>query len=431
MDKVPTRLYSKTPYWRAAKSMVYDTYGDLFERFSSVTSNDEVILRLNLAASGGVPWTRYGLISKRDCLNDAQFRKYLHELYANPSISKPVWRVSGKIEWYPAEKLDANKVRTFIVPPFHLLWYQVKLYLGQNNSMKMFHWSAYGFNPYMGGTHNLAQRLLINKIFLFYDAVGWDRVLPVLKTVYKLRNNFGPPCEGIREWVTQNTVESFLLMAGGEIVKKEVGNNSGSGNTTNDNILAHDLIADYSLLHLFGGDSDKVESCEAALFGDDNAMSIPDPGMSYDDVEKVFREAFSHFGMELDPFHIQDTLEGVEFLGFKFHLHEGFWIPQYNQARLISSFCYDYESKLTDAKSISKSWTLTVMAAGGDRDIFEFMSRTVQHYCDLLVDSTCPTVQAFVMLGAPQYLESVRFLSGVECGPIITLFDFEYASTLR
>jgi hypothetical protein len=424
MDAPRSVGFKSHKFWPQAKRFVLNEYVSLFAQHTRVRQADEILPALTLTTAAGQPWQALGLKKKQDCLKSNGFLNYLFE--PPEAHQPPVWKVSPKTEWYPASKLDADKVRTFIVPPFHLLYYQKALYETQNMAMKEFHWSAYGFNPYQGGVDRLARKLLLNKIFMFYDVVGWDRVLPCMPTVYSLRNRFHQKSEAawrMAMWVTENTVHTFLLQPDGKIFKKDIGNNSGSGNTTSDNILAHTFILCLTLLELYNGDEAKVKLACASLFGDDNIMSIPDVDEGVD-IEEVFTRIYGLFGLSFDPFVIQRTLEGCEFLGFKFHKITDGWIPTYNQPRLVAAFCYTIEKKHTPSVSISRMWALTVMCAGCDRDVFNEMSSGLYQALQYLQDDEDPTGKALVPRGVPDYDSIINFYLGREGGQdIAKLFN--------
>jgi len=375
MDKRPTRAYKHHPYWIEAKKRVWEKYFNLFIANSSPLTTEEIVATMDRTTSAGVPWAFYGFKKKGNVM-DSEYGMHIVEF---KSVGTPVvWKISPKTEWYPSSKLDENKVRTFIIPPFHFLWYQKKIYGRQNESMKMFGFSAYGFNPYQGGVDRMAVKLLVNKYFLYYDVVGWDRLLPVLRTVYKMRNQFVGDSPDVK-WVTDNVIKSTLLTPMGVLFMKWWGNNSGSGSTTNDNILGHEFIFAFTLFCIYDGDEEMVDRVVANLYGDDNMSSLPDVP---DNIEEVVRECYRCFGLELDPFYCSTSLEGCEFLGFKFTCHEGTWIPKYDTSKLMSSFCHDYEKSNVSAV-ISKAYTICVMCAGDfESGAFEIMQDILQHYFD-------------------------------------------------
>jgi len=136
--------------------------------------------------------------------------------------------------------------------------------------------------------------------------------------------------------------------------------------------------------------------------------------------------------MKFDPFNIVTDLEGVEFLGFCFHKHKLGWIPCYNEGRLLASFCYTIEKVIDPAAMLMKAWTLTVMAAGGDPEVFDLMAASVNVYMLNLADSVDPTVLAFLQVGPPEYDACISFFLGLEGGEDIgVLFDVATESSFR
>jgi len=291
-------------------------------------------------------------------------------------------------------------------------------------AMKEHHWSAYGFNPYCGGVDRMAKRLLKNPAILFYDVESWDRVLPIMPTVYSMRNRFftDPVAYELAQWVAHHCIHTHLLRPDGLIFLKDIGNNSGSGNTTADNILAHSFILCVTLLDLYDGDTTKVKQVVAALFGDDNVMSLPLPKKGRD-VVKTFERVFALFGLHFKPICLTLQLEGVEFLGFKFHRVTDGWIPQYNIKRLVAAFCYVIDKKHDVGASIARAWSLTVMSAGNGPEIFKILSSAVEHYLAYLVDDPNPVVKSYVEAGVPDYDSCIRFYLGRETSLPVQLFS--------
>lgn len=406
--------YKANIYWEQAKRLVRSECEEMMYMNTRIASTEEIMTTMEFSTAPGQPWTRHGIKNKGQWFrNPYVCPRYLYD-FSHP----PVWKICDKVEWYHIDDLKNDKVRTFIIPPVNFLFHQKRLYLTQNEGLKGFWWSAYGFNPYMGGTDALARKLLVHKLFLFYDVSGWDRLLSILRTVYRQRNAYHDEDEkDLADYIAFNTIITYLLTPDGLLFRKEIGNNSGSGNTTGDNIFAHFYVLALALLDLFEGDTDLVSKTVANLFGDDNIMSIPNPyNYSLDHIKEVFTRVYKSFGFSgLDPFVIQDTLEGCEFLGFKFKKIEQGWIPCYNQERLVASFVFNIKKLPDDAARISKAWTLCLMAAGGDRETFEALRRAVGIYLrKLAIDNSDPSIRAYVKIGPPSYQECISFYLGLE-----------------
>ena len=422
MDVPPKRWYKESPHWESALSYVYDTYETKFKHETRVVGTEELFESINGQTSPGVPLVCVGFKTKQAVLSSHYGCLYLNSVSRTP----PVWRVVDKHEWYHQDDLRNNKVRTFIIPPLKLLLDQKRYFLSQNNAMKNFHWSAYGFNPYSGGTHRLADRLMVNNVFIMYDVRGWDRLLNILTDVYEMRNSFHRDSDlDMALHIAKDTCESILLLADGTLVFKNTGNNSGSGCTTPDNILAHTFILAYTLLTLYDGDEMRVRGVVAALFGDDDVLSLPDDGIDFKELEETFRKCFLDFGLELDPFVVSRKLSDMEFLGFTFTLHKGTWLPKFKIDKIVASFCYEYEKNTKVDAQLSKAYSLLVMAYPTQTSEYFKMREIYEKYLYYLRDSEDPVVKSYVQGGTPTEYDIMNFYTGREVSVVSKLFKEE------
>jgi len=381
-------------------------------------SFESIAHRVNMRASPGVPWSKLGFGSKGDVLKHPDFFKFFVGYLENPR-GEPVWKVAPKIEWYDQLDILEDKVRTFIIPPVHFMLAQMYLFQNQNENMKMFSRSAYGFNPYNGGVNRIARRLEQNGFFACWDVKGWDRLLPILEDVYKLRieKYIGTRWERLARFLADKTVRSNLILPDGTVIYKQRGNNSGSGETTTDNILAHEIIFEYLLLEAYpDGDNPRLAEYIRSLvvcyiFGDDIIASFP---CLPHDFEGRVRSVYRRFGLELDPFRLSQNLEDMDFLGFYFRKLDIGWIPRFKVERLVASFCYSLTRTKDVSVAVSKAWTLTVMAAGDPSKAFDYMRQALSCYRKLLANSDDPTVRAFV--DPPLFTRSdcFKFFLGLE-----------------
>jgi hypothetical protein len=411
MDREPVRLYEQDPYFEPAVDYVYDMLNPAF-RQTRILTTEEVLPTIEMGASAGQPYGYYGIRTKRDFYSCPECVEHLFD----PHIfqSRPVWKIVPKREWLEASEIMSGKVRTFIVPPVPVVHWGKIIYGHQSELLKMYEWSAYGFNPYQGGTDLLAQTLLRNNLFLMYDVKGWDRLLPILEMVYELRNDYIPDkyIEAYT-WLTECMVRSFLLMPDGIIFFKGWGNNSGSPNTTTDNIIAHMFIFALFLFRLYKGDMSRIVKAVCRLFGDDNVSSLPevDEGV---DVEAVLVETFALFGLTLDPILVTRNIEDLEFLGFSFKREMGRFIPKYKVSRLAASFVYDIDKGVTVTTTIQKAWSLTVMSAGSGREVYQTFATALMFYYQMCEGRQDTTIRAYLEMGVPTYEEVMSFYLGLE-----------------
>jgi hypothetical protein len=367
-----------------------------------------------------------GLPKKCDVLSNSECMDWV--VSEQVLESKPVWSIAPKTEWYPAEKIDDDKVRTVIIPPFHLFFWQSVLYKEQHEALKEFWWSAYGFNPYQGGVSRLVQSLTANgaNVFGVWDVKKWDRLLPLLGEIHEFRRTFvSDEFLSFADWATRNTVTSYILTPGGLILWKEIGNNSGSGSTTPDNIIAHMYIIYLLFLKIYDGDTDRARNASAKLFGDDAICSVR-TSLTIDQLNQTTREVYGLFGLLLDPLTWQTSVEGLEFLGFTIVQINGEWVPRYSLGRIAASFAYVIET-IDSVASITKAWTLMVMTAGCGEKVYEryadavsWMLYKIGLNLELRDD---PVISSYCALGVPSFASVMNFYTGKE-GPSTVLVDY-------
>lgn len=421
--------YKQHFHWNTTREVVEAMWAFRFKD-ARFTPLEELLPDMNLDSAAGVPWRLIGLKQKRDVFQSVFM--FLILSYFIIEQKRPIWSLSPKTEWYNATDLDNGKVRTFIIPPFHLLLWGLMLYKSQNELTKDYWWSAYGYCPYRGGTHRAALKLLVLAIFFVtYDVKGWDRRFPMMKMIYKFRNiHIDQDFRAYGEWVKDNIVTSLILLPDGTVVEKSIGNNSGSWATTGDNILGHHYPLFLTLMVIYDGDVDTVLDICAMLYGDDNVMGLPKiPTHIYSGdnpeefIENCFRTTFALFGFELDPFCCTRTLEGHEFLGFKFTLFEDYWIPQYNIGRIGAAFCYTIK-KMPDNAIVSRCWSLMVMAAGSGETAYHAFASAMEWILLSFADSEDPVIQSYVDVGVPSFEQVMRFYTGLESSFELPPFNF-------
>lgn len=411
MDKSPVRLYKGTESWRVAKevvdSLVYSRFRGL-----GVTSFEKIMSTLTMKASAGVVFAQWGCKTKLDAFQHPQCAEYI---LSDPTThDTPIWKVVPKVEWGLAEDIDNGKVRTFIVPPVDLVFWTKFCYDSQNEALKNFWWSAYGFNPYGGGTDELVRALQVWTHFFYYDVTGWDRLLPTMRMVHRRRINSCPfPYRSFAQWCSVHCCNSFLLLPDGTIVFKDWGNNSGSAVTTTDNILSH-LYVEFCALYEYYGSIEVALSCVSRVYGDDNVMSLPYlmPG-GVEKLKSTFVEVYGWFGLVLDPLVYTENIEEIEFLGFSPKRTDFGYVPLYKTGRVVSAFKYVIEKHNLEA-SFAKAWSLTIMAAPGPEEAFDAMCRVLEVACYKFRNSDSPVVKSYINFGIPQRDECLRFMLGLE-----------------
>lgn len=339
-------------------------------------SPGEILDSMDLDKAPGYLETWRGFRKKSDCLRSGLLSEY-QDLQMLEEI--PLWKVSGKNELKETEKyIGELKQRTFIIEPLSMLWHDKRIFGNQNEAIKGYWWSAYGFNPYDGGVTSMATVLKQFQRFWEFDVVGFDRLNPLMRYVQDLRlagvrpDPFGP-------WVVKHKVKSRLVLPNGDVIEKSWGNNSGSGTTTGDNILT----MSFPLVHTFmelGLDENAIHQLVwAFIFGDDVLG-----GDNINVTDEVFREVlirvFSLYGFELDPFVITHDIEGMSFLGFNIHqIQPGQFVPKYKLPRLAYSFQHSEFDFLDVDKELTKMLSLMLMSAGHGEEVYNQFRDSVRY----------------------------------------------------
>lgn len=371
MDRQVNRSIKDHPLFPCAVELTGRMY-DLAFRQGSL-SFDVVMEEVVADTSSGIVEQLRGLPKKGDCL--------LADLpaleYENPDLTEiPIWKVSGKVEIKErASYVGEVKQRTFIIEPFGHLWQTKRIYGMQNKLLKLLGWSFYGLNPYEGGVDRLASRLNGFKRKWEFDGKGWDRILSVMEEVYGLRDSYGKETP-LREWVRFWLINSILQLPNGDVILKSWGNNSGSGNTTGDNIIAMTIFLHLVFLHLGLSANDIKEQVFCAVFGDD-VVGGDNTSFSDEELERAFRVVFTELGgIELDPFKISSNIEDLKFLGFSFAKHGDQYIPKYPLDRLAASVLGNLKT-MDEVAELNKLTSLMLMSAGNGLVVFNFFRQAV------------------------------------------------------
>lgn len=371
MDVEPNYKVLSHPSYGVAVDFVGSMFDFAFRQ--DLMSYDLILDEVVMDTSSGVIEALRGLPKKRDCV----VAGLPYDEYENPDCDEiPIWKVSGKLEIKDFESYVTNKKqRTFIIEPFGHLWQTKKYYGMQNKALKMLGWSFYGFNPYSGGTHSLGLSLDRHPRKWMFDGKGWDRGLSIMETVYRLRRTYRDNSI-VLDWVDKWLINSVLQLPDGDVIYKSWGNNSGSGNTTGDNIIAMDILISLVFLHL-GATVDEIKrNVFVASFGDD-VVGSDSFGYSDQSLENAFRHVFTDLsGIVLDPLVITNDTENLTFLGFGFGRCRDSYVPKYDLGRLSASVLGNIKSMEPPAE-LNKLVSLMLMSAGNGQDVYNFFRTAV------------------------------------------------------
>jgi len=375
-----------------------------------------------LTTSASFPFTTMGFRTKESVFSDINF----YDILESPASHDCVWRVSPKEELKLLTEIDSNKIRTFIIPPLHLLWWQKVFFSNQDQFLKkgVFGDIRYGQVFAYGGFHRLMERHR-GRLVCYGDVSGWDRLLSIMKNIYDLRSK-GIDTQSLEEiysWTVTNTVNSILLLPNGDVVEKEWGNNSGSGTTTGDNCIGHQIINDYKRELLPKG-SDYISD----VYGDDFLSSVSgmDRGLLLDLETRVY----STFGLALKFLHVIDGPVGAQFLGATCVQYDNCYLPSYDSDRIYASLVISNSRHGYDDE-ISKYYALMHLA-WNDRPLFDEIYRIL---ISGVADTTCngPMLEFIREHGLPTWEQVVYgFWMGSESYSIPEVDGFKnYLSSIN
>lgn len=408
MDVIPTRDYLECSYFPRVIEFVADNFREALTQTSM--SIDECFSSMDMDKATGYILRQNGYKKKYQVISQGVWRQFL-DLGLIKEI--PLWLASGKEREYlfRSDYVEDEKQRTFIIEPFELLFHKKIIYGNQNTGMKNAWWSAYGINPYEGGVNRMARRLLKFKRFTMFDIIRYDRKFPHMRNVFSIRNRFIPESP-FRDWVTENSCKSRVVLPNGDCIEKDWGNNSGSGTTTGDNIIGMAIPIVHFLLRLGVKEEEINQMVDAFLFGDDVVM-----GDNLDIPDDLFREelerTFRLYGFEFDPLVVSHSLSDMEFLGFKFEKYNGMWIPKYNLGVLSFGFIHNHD-QIDKIAEISKFGSIMLMSAGHGEVIYnKFRDELINVLCNYN-DERVKFLKFNNFAGVPSFEETMRWYLGLE-----------------
>jgi len=401
----------------------------------SVSTSEEVVSYIDLSRSPGYPANLYGFANKRQLIVDKDFHKWLesdqHLQY------QPIWCVHPKEEFKLLTDLINLKIRLFTIPSYDLLYEQLRFGKKISEKLKMFKWSAYGFNPYSGGANRLAQHLLKKRVRLFYDVSGWDKYLPLMGDVFNfIRFNSDIPDHLKKnfEWMAYNTANYVFKTPSGHVFNKSYGNPSGSGTTTRDNILAHVLILASALCECYHIKFGKFPTFNLVslqviyLFGDDSIISL-DEDFDHIISDGYMQRHFAKYGLKLKFLFggLDYPVEQMQFLGFNFKLIDGNYYPQYDMKKLCTSVIY--RNGRNDSREAFTSRIFIIMLMSfPDNDIHRMLRSAFKNWCSYLntQNDLSPTEQTYVNMCSITDANIQQMFLGWESSECLFFFNSQW-----
>lgn len=415
-DALRIDLWKETLDWAEkhfilmSNSKVLDFGGS---REEQIESWSEIESDIEKRASAGYPWSHWfgnkrelfefrqdlcdqcldecRLISKNTCPCRCQgfFRDYCIQYWQDLAKEdcKPIfWTNNVKEEIRPMEKLLLNKLRTFIGPSSeHVV---ANSQMNGDMNQKMYdsvhkHWSFVGGTKFYRGWNKMYRRLskhpnafeLDESEFdssLFREAMWgmcefrWRMLSPEFRTAenrVRLINLY------------HDIVESYIVTQDGDVVRKDTGNSSGSGNTINDNTVILFRLLSYAWLVLCDEQRQVwsveyyeqmrkyesfIESVEAALTGDDNTWTCSNEVVGWFNAKSVSR-VWQCCGVKTtSPCYEARKLEDCAFLSAGFLRVGDCMVPVPEHAKTMASLAFHDPSPENPRWSLLRACALRI-----------------------------------------------------------------------
>lgn len=267
---------------------------------------DENVFRLmELSSSAGYPYSLLsGMKTKRKLLEREDIKQQIYDY--NDRIEQeetPVfWAVHEKEEIRANKKLVVNRIRTFVGSSIEFLYACMTMFYEMNDKMyssaaEHRNWSFVGATKFRLGWDSLFKRLSKHPNAFALDETDYD---------CSLLERFLSSCERIRcaflrdatpEQIRKihnlyiEIIHSFMVLPFGDVIRKFMGNPSGSYNTITDNVLVLYMLLAYAWLLLTPKKFHSYEMfhkhVEAALCGDDNTWTVSNECLEYFNAKTV------------------------------------------------------------------------------------------------------------------------------------------------
>lgn len=222
-----------------------------------------------------------------------------------------VWKSTVKQERRAVEKLRVfpQKLRVFTASPMEHSILLARMCLDMNekfyNSAGKTTWSFVGTSPFFAGFDTLYKRLNKHPNAFELDESAYDS--SIFRKLMIGCFNWRWGCLRIEDRTADNfnrlyvlyrdIVDSYILCGMGDVIKKNLGNPSGSANTIVDNTFVLFWIFSYAFVKLsrgrkrpdgsFYGYDSFVANVEAAMNGDDNTWTASDEVVGWFNAEAV------------------------------------------------------------------------------------------------------------------------------------------------
>jgi len=280
----------------------------------------------------------------------------------------PVWTSSVKAEMRPDQKVRENKLRTFCASPIEHSIMLNKYCLHMNNrfydaGVEGKVWSKVGVSKYNRGFHRIAMKLRKHPNGFNLDMKEWDssEFASWLRDIADFRldclrgsSTFEEGDEEVVHKLYASIIDTLMILTNGDTVMKETGMPSGSSNTVVDNTLNLYRLLAYTFIRAMQESPENIQekmytytyftnNVEAALYGDDNTLTISDELLPYFNA-KVIALYAKELNMTVtaeDDIWEPQPVDKLCFLSHNFRLLDnGYYVPVPETKKVLCSLMY-------------------------------------------------------------------------------------------
>jgi len=331
------------------------------------------------------------LISKSTC--SCRYQGFFRDFCANywqdlasENCRPTFWTNNVKEEIRPIDKLLLNKLRTFIGGASeHVV---ANSQLNGDMNQKMYdsvhkHWSFVGGTKFYRGWNKMFKRVNKHPNAFELDESEYDSSLfrEAMYGMMEFRWRMLHPSHRTKENrnrlrnIYRDIVDSYIITQDGDVVQKNTGNSSGSGNTINDNtVILYRLLA-YAWLLLceenkFVWSTSYYEkmrtyesfsaNVEAALTGDDNTWTCSDEVVGWFNAKSVSRVWASVGVKTTSPCYEPRRLEDCRFLSASFLNVDECMVPVPEHVKVMASLAFHNPSPMNPRWSLLRACALRI-----------------------------------------------------------------------
>lgn len=371
---------------------------------SKVRTVKEVIAQLDMNTSSGAPFNIRYPTKKELFLEFPEMEQWLEEdweLLASDPHYTFLFTSSLKEEIRPADKIAANKIRTFLAGAVDGTVHGNRLFADMNEKMNASHLksaSGVGMSPYGGNWDRLYRKLNIFRKGYALDESEYDSSLraymmwscaylrwKMLAIEFQTRANFNR----LRTYY-RNLVNSLIVTAAGVLVFKMTGNPSGSVNTINDNTLILYALLAYAWITLCDEDPSYAEfedNTSKVLVGDDNTWTVSEWAHEFFNARSVIA-TWNKIGVTTTTDSLEPrTAKELDFLSAHTIFYHDQAVPVYDRTKLMTSLLYAPVSHHTPAVTLTRAAAL--LTVGWTDTQFRKFSRELIEWLMCKYDTIC------------------------------------------